>query len=230
MFTRHKQSLFNMYLSLSNSCAFFFSSPNTGFVPSSACLFVFGTGTRFSPDSWEPKVGLDNLSNLFFKLTEIQRYNYAIARRPSLITFSFSESTPQSRRRATFPTRSKFLSTRPYKLLPCSRLWSSFDRNWTNWFRSRGKWRQVSGRRRCHWLGCNRTLCQEKILLIYKHEQFELVGYACSIENYNFCYQVYKYEMRISDNRWCTRAVCSIWIRHCTILLYHQQVSRAYEW
>ena len=38
-------------------------------------------------------------------------------------------------------------------------------------------------------------------------------------------YQVYKYGMRISDNRWCTTAVYAIRIWHCPILLCHQQVS-----
>ena len=38
-------------------------------------------------------------------------------------------------------------------------------------------------------------------------------------------YQVYKYEMRISGDRWCTRAICAIKIWHCAILLCHQQAS-----
>ena len=32
-------------------------------------------------------------------------------------------------------------------------------------------------------------------------------------------YQVYKYEMHISNYRWCTRAVCAVKIWHCAILL-----------
>jgi len=34
-------------------------------------------------------------------------------------------------------------------------------------------------------------------------------------------YQVYKYEILISDNRLYTRAVCAIKIWHCAILLCH---------
>ena len=42
-------------------------------------------------------------------------------------------------------------------------------------------------------------------------------------------HQMYKYEMRIPDNRWCNRAVCAINIWHCAILLCHRQVSDAQE-
>ena len=34
-------------------------------------------------------------------------------------------------------------------------------------------------------------------------------------------YEVYKYEMRISHNRWCIRADCAVKIKHCAILLCH---------
>ena len=34
----------------------------------------------------------------------------------------------------------------------------------------------------------------------------------------SFYYQVYKCEMRISDSRWCTRAVCAMKIWHCALL------------
>ena len=42
--------------------------------------------------------------------------------------------------------------------------------------------------------------------------------------------QVYKYEMRISDNIWCTKAVSAIKIWHCVILLCHQQMPDAQKW
>ena len=40
----------------------------------------------------------------------------------------------------------------------------------------------------------------------------------------------YQYETRISDNRWCTGAVCAVKIWHCDILLCRQQVSDEHEW
>ena len=43
-------------------------------------------------------------------------------------------------------------------------------------------------------------------------------------------YQVCKYEMRISDDRWCTRAICVVTIWHCSSLLCHQRVSETHEW
>ena len=43
-------------------------------------------------------------------------------------------------------------------------------------------------------------------------------------------YQVYKCEMRISDNGWCTGAVCAIKVWHRANLLCHQRVSDAHEW
>ena len=61
-------------------------------------------------------------------------------------------------------------------------------------------------------------LCKMQKLNFYGRSEWKLKHFWEKKE----IYQVYKYEIRISDNKWCTRAVRSIKIWRCAIFLCHQ--------